>query len=236
MINNPKTPAASILASAAPRDTLQEFVYRKVKDLILNGELAPGSTITIQALATAFAVSHMPVREALRRLTAQRALTVVAGRSMGIPALSLERLEDLRRVRSEVEGTAAAWAADAPQDAAARAALHRLHDALERAVVAGDSAAFLRANRALHFTIYAAAGSAVLLSVIESLWLQISPYFNLLHGSGNFVEANRQHHALILAMDRGDAKEARCAIQRDIAASTGALRPMLEAHSGEEST
>jgi DNA-binding GntR family transcriptional regulator len=177
----------------------------------------------------------MPVREALHRLTAERALTVVAGRSVGIPALSLERLEDLRRVRLEVEGLAAAWAAEA-RDVEAGERLHRLHDALDLAVVQEDAIGFLRANRALHFTIYAAAGSPVLLSLIEPLWLQISPYFNLLHASGNYVEANRQHRALILAMDRGDAKEARRAIQRDITASTEALRPMLETQRGGEST
>ncbi len=232
MIERAKTPAAAIAASPAPRETLQEFVYLKVKDLILNGELAPGSTITMQALATAFSVSHMPVREALHRLTAERALTVVAGRSVGIPALSLERLEDLRRVRLEVEGLAAAWAAEA-RDAGARETLHRLHDALDLAVAEGDATAFLRANRAFHFTIYAAAGSPVLLSVIEPLWLQISPYFNLLHASGNYVEANRQHRALIEALDRGDGAQARRAVQQDIAASAEALRPMLEARREE---
>ena len=70
--------------------------------------------MTVQSLAEAFGVSAMPVREALHRLSAAQALTVVAGRSVGIPALTVERLEDLRRVRGEIEGLAAAWAAAAP--------------------------------------------------------------------------------------------------------------------------
>src|SRR5262245_17751515 len=83
----------------APRETLQEYVYRRVKDLILTGDIAPAQSITINSLAEAFAVSHMPVREALRRLIAERALTVISGRSVGLPALSVEHLDDLRRVR-----------------------------------------------------------------------------------------------------------------------------------------
>lgn len=47
----------------------------------------------------------MPVREALHRLVAEKALTVVAGRSVGIPPLSIERLKDLKRVRVEIEGS-----------------------------------------------------------------------------------------------------------------------------------
>jgi len=45
------------------RATMQDDVYRQAKELILNGELAPGQSITIQWLADAFGVSTMPVRE-----------------------------------------------------------------------------------------------------------------------------------------------------------------------------
>src|SRR4051812_10868239 len=93
------------------RDTLQERVYNQLAGLILDGGIAPGQFVTIQGLAEAFDVSTMPVREALKRLTAANALTVVSGRSIGIPPLTLDRLTDLRNVRVEIEGTAAAWAA-----------------------------------------------------------------------------------------------------------------------------
>ncbi len=220
--------AASIRSRPAPRETLQDYVYRQVRELILNGEIEPGQTITMQALATAFSVSHMPVREALHRLTAERALAVVAGRSIGIPPLSIDRLEDLRRVRKEVEGLAAAWAAGrvGPQTLDE---LDHVHQVLDTAVATNDVRAYLRANRELHFTVYRAAGSPTLTAVIEPLWLQISPYFNLLHASGNYVEANRCHRELIGALGRGDGEAARLAIVSDIEASTLALRPLLAA-------
>ena len=97
------------------RGTMQDDVYRQAKELILNGELAPGQSITVQWLADAFGVSAMPVREAILRLTAEKALTVVAGRSLGIPHLSRERLSDLRRARMEIESLAVSWAARAGQ-------------------------------------------------------------------------------------------------------------------------
>ena len=76
----------------SPRGTLQDHVYRQLCELILNGEIAPGQLITIQALADAFGVSAMPVREALQRLTAARVLTVISSRSIGVPPLTSERL------------------------------------------------------------------------------------------------------------------------------------------------
>src|ERR1700757_3411756 len=81
------------------RDTLHERAYRRICDLILDGEIAPGQVVTIANLADAFGVSTMPVREALKRLMTAGALSLVTGRSIGVPRLSLDRLADLRRVR-----------------------------------------------------------------------------------------------------------------------------------------
>ncbi len=222
-----KFDGAAIPLDPAPRETMQEHVYRRIRDLILNGEIPPGRSITIKSLATAFAVSHMPVREALHRLTAERALTVVSGRSMGIPPLSVARLADLRQVRNEVEGMAAAWAADRiDQEGLAR--LSALNKTLDRAVAENDVKSYLRANREFHFTVYAAAGSPTLLFMIESLWLQISPYFNLLHASGNYVESNEHHRALTEALHRRDAEAARQALQGDIGAAASVLDQLLD--------
>ena len=104
------SPRSALPVARAPRSTLQDHVYRQLCELILNGEIAPGQLITIQALADAFGVSAMPVREALQRLTAARVLTVISSRSIGIPPLTGERLSDLRRVRLEVKSLAAIWA------------------------------------------------------------------------------------------------------------------------------
>ena len=104
-------PKRSLPIRPVAKETVLDQIYRQIRELILDGEIEPGQSVTIQSLADAFGVSAMPVREALHRLTAEKALTVIAGRSVGIAPLTLERLSDLRRVRLEVEGLAAEWAA-----------------------------------------------------------------------------------------------------------------------------
>jgi DNA-binding GntR family transcriptional regulator len=52
-------------------------VCNAVTCLILDGGIAPGQVVTIQNLAEAFGVSTMPVREALKRLTAAGALSLL---------------------------------------------------------------------------------------------------------------------------------------------------------------
>jgi DNA-binding GntR family transcriptional regulator len=147
---------SALPVARAPRGTLQDHVYRQLCELILNGQIAPGQLITIQALAEAFGVSAMPVREALQRLTAARVLTVISSRSIGIPPLTSERLSDLRRVRLEVESLAAIWATHNISDSD----IGRLEEcvaAMGEAARSGDNKQYLRWNRAFHFGIYLAA-------------------------------------------------------------------------------
>lgn len=208
--------------SPVSRATLQDHVYVRLRELILTGGIEPGRTVTVQSLAEAFGVSAMPVREAMHRLVAEKALTNVAGRSVGIPFLSPERLADLRRVRIEVEGTAIGWAAER-MTLEEMGPLDDLIAEMEEAKQQGDRARYVPANRAFHFTIYRASGSDTLLSIIESLWLQIGPFFNLLGASDNLLGASdawgasNDHHRVMRAAIAGrDPAEARLALQRDI--------------------
>jgi DNA-binding GntR family transcriptional regulator len=208
------------------RDTMQERVYRQVSDLILDGEIAPGQVVTIQSLADAFGVSTMPVREALKRLTAANALTFVTGRAMGVPRLDRDRLIDLRNVRVEMEGTAVRWAAERIDETTLEE-VRRIFTAMDKAIAAGDVKGFLRGNRAYHFTIYRASGSPVLVNVIETLWLQISPYFNLLRSSGHYVSSNVRHRTLLRGLTDHDPATAARALTDDIDGAFDVLRGLL---------
>ncbi|MCE7027175.1 GntR family transcriptional regulator [Jiella avicenniae] len=197
------------------RETLQTGVYARLCDLILQGGIAPGESITVASLAKAFGVSPMPVREALTRLTAAGALTVVSGRTIGVPKLTRERLNDLRRVRIEIEMIAAEWAA-ANTTAAFTADLERLYGRLVESEAADDAKMYLEANYEFHFAVYRQSGSPTLLSIIESLWLQVSPYFHLLRESGNFRISNDHHARIFRAMVDRDGASARAAIASDL--------------------
>jgi DNA-binding GntR family transcriptional regulator len=213
--------------SRAQRSTMQDHVYRQLCELILNGEIAPGQLITIQTLAEAFGVSAMPVREALQRLTAARVLTIVSGRTIGVPPLTGARLMDLRRVRLEIEALAGLWAAANIGETHLKR-LDALIMKMDEAAQAGDRKQYVRLNRNFHFTIYGAAGSDALLAIIENLWLQISPYFHLLHASGNYLKANEQHGLIRDALRRRDPKGVRGGLRTDINAAYEVLMGLLD--------
>jgi DNA-binding GntR family transcriptional regulator len=130
-------------------------------------------------------------------------------------------------VRFEVEAIAAEWAAERRDDQTL-ATLARHLGALEEANAAGNVKAYLRANYAFHFTIYRAAGSESMLKIIEDLWLRISPYFNMLHGSGNYSTANEHHKDMLSALRNRDAPSIRRAVQADIDAASRILVQLLD--------
>jgi DNA-binding GntR family transcriptional regulator len=197
------------------RETLQTRVHQRLCDLILQGEIAPGESITVSSMAKALDVSPMPVREAISRLMALGALTIVSGRSIGVPRLGSQELGDLRKVRLEVEATAVRWAV-AGCDAAFLGRLEQILCSMEVAEKAGQVRDFIHGNYDFHFAIYRQAGSPLLLEIIGNIWLRINPQFHLLQRHGHYRVSNRQHRAMFDAIRAGDAEGAAAALREDI--------------------
>ncbi len=209
------------------RETLQTLVHQRLCDLILQGEIAPGESITVGSIAKALDVSPMPVREAISRLMALGALTVVSGRSIGVPRLGLQELADLRWVRSEVEASAVRWAVQ-QRDAAFLAKLEEILCSMEAAEKAGQVREFIHANYDFHFAIYRQAGSPLLLEIIGNIWLRINPQFHLLQRHGHYRVSNRQHRALFDAISAGDEAVAVAALREDIGSAYEVILATLQ--------
>lgn len=226
MKSDNKSVTAKLPQVALDKDTLQDRVYRQLTNLILEGDIAPGQLVTIQALADSLGVSAMPVREAFKRLTAANALTVVSGRSIGIPPLTLDRLSDLRRVRLEIESFTTVWAIDHFTNNGI-GVLENEYELMKTAINEQDVKGFLRGNRAFHFEIYRHSGSNVTVGIIENLWLQISPYFRLLAEDGDAALANKHHGDLLQAIKVKDKSAASDSMRADIDDSYAVLSDLL---------
>ena len=94
------------------RETLNDRVYRELKNSIMSGAFKPGVELTLRSVAEALGTSFMPVRDAMRRLVTERGLEIRPSRTIAIPTLSAEEFLELRRVRVLLEGEAVALAAE----------------------------------------------------------------------------------------------------------------------------
>jgi len=199
------------------RETVQERVYGVLRERLMRGGFEPGQKLKIAALASALGTSAMPVREALNRLIAERAIEAMPNRSVRVPSLSKDALQDLMETRFAVEGLAVARAA-ANMSAETLRALRQLITVQSEKDAEHVSEASAEQNRAFHFTIYRQSGSAVLLPIIESLWLQFGPYLRVASErfDGREGRGTNFHVDIVNALARGDARAARKALESDI--------------------
>lgn len=197
------------------RNTLQAEVYQQLCELILKGNLAPGESITVASIAKAFDVSPMPVREAISRLMAAGALTVVSGRSIGVPKLDRAVFTDLRNVRLELEPLCVRWAVENATPDFKRDLADKLK-AMIAAERAGEVKGFIHANYDFHFAIYHQAASPALLEIVSNIWLRINPYFHLLQKFGHYKISNEQHQEIVDGIVADDAERATRALKEDI--------------------
>jgi DNA-binding GntR family transcriptional regulator len=83
-----------------------EYVYRRVRDAILDGELKPGETMSQVVLADELGVSRTPLREALRMLQGEGLVEARPNRRVRVAPISVSDLEELYAVRVALEAQA----------------------------------------------------------------------------------------------------------------------------------
>lgn len=214
------------------RSTLADVVYAQIKELILSGRISPGERLTLRKLAAAVGTSPMPVRDAVSRLVADKALEVLPNRAIQVSWPSRERFEEIITIRCAVEGLAAEIACQRRTDKELveikrEATLFEQFAHSERP----DHMEAMRANRRMHFAIYRAAAMPTLLQMIEALWLQVGPVFwasvgaeiraqgaaNVVRDASEMLDTTyRSHAALVDAIAARDGARARQAVIDDV--------------------
>jgi DNA-binding GntR family transcriptional regulator len=217
-------PAALNLVEPLDRQTLGERAYAKLADLLISGRLAPGEKLSLRAAADVLGVSIMPVREAVSRLVADKALEVTPNRAVRVPLLSAAQFRDLTKVRIAIEGHAAAQAAQAAlaRDKRDLASIARAEAAMraESEQAAPDLPRAVELNKTFHFAVYEAAHSPILVEIIRALWLKAGPVINLdLRANPERLakgDAIRFHADVRNAIAAGNVAAAQGGIARDI--------------------
>jgi DNA-binding GntR family transcriptional regulator len=80
-----------------------DLVTAEIRRAVLTGALPPGEQFSIRELARQLGVSHIPIREALRRLEGQGLVILTQARSAAVAPLSAEDLTAIYRLRLRIE-------------------------------------------------------------------------------------------------------------------------------------
>lgn len=195
--------------------TTHESVYRGLRDRILFGGVPPGSAVTLRGLAEDMGVSPMPIREAVRRLIAERALKMQDNRRVLVPPMTQETFEQIVFSRKMLEPELAARAMDRIGPAEIRE-ITAFDKSVDRAMAMGDVDAYMQNNFRFHFAIYERAHCDTLMALVESIWLQFGPFMRMAYGRIGTSTLEDHHQAAIAALEHGDRKALRAAIAADI--------------------
>jgi DNA-binding GntR family transcriptional regulator len=218
-------PAAEVsLGSAAdaPHGSRPEQVYSRLRDLIVQGLLAPGSRIVETEIATRLGVSRTPVREALQRLQQE-------GYVMGSPGAQQSRLtvapltrddvHELLNIVGALEGLGSRGAASLPTND--RKALVRdlkaLNSEFHRAGKATplDHSNLYDVDGQFHRRIVEAAAGPRLLSLHDAVKPQAERYIRMYISmlTTDIRTSVYEHDTIISAIDDGRADDAELAVQ-----------------------
>lgn len=88
-----------------------DLVTAEIRRAVLTGALPPGEQFSIRELARQLGVSHIPIREALRRLEGQGLVILTQARSAAVAPLSAEDISAIYRLRLRIEPDLAAGSA-----------------------------------------------------------------------------------------------------------------------------
>ena len=220
---------AAIRTPLADQIAVHDQVYEAIRQALITGRIAPGKGVSLRSLAAELGVSPMPVRDAVRRLAAERALAInPANKRLSVPSLTVDRLEQLSMARLWVEPELAARAA-ARADASLIRQLQAIDADVDEALRLGDVDRYMTANHAFHFALYERAGAEVLLAMAGGLWLQVGPFMRVVFGrvGADGLAADR-HAEAIQALRAKNPDAARRAIAADLSEGMDKMRAAVE--------
>ena len=157
------TPTAPI-----ERRTLHDELAERLRDLIIEGDLAPGEKLSEKDLCEQFGVSRTPLREALKVLSTEGLVLLTPHRGAAVSKLTLADLEEAFPIMGALEAISGELACARITDREI-SHLRALHDAMVTRHRAGDLAGYFELNQRIHQGILDAAGNPTLTQMQRAL-------------------------------------------------------------------
>jgi DNA-binding GntR family transcriptional regulator len=207
-----------------PFATKSDLAYRRVRDLILSGELEPGAVLPQASLARTIGISTTPLREALRRLKQEGFVELDAHRDARVAPLDAAEARDLLELRLALDPYAAALAAERRTEVDVAAIENALAD-LE-ALPRSPTPAQLASHRAFHAAIHRASHNRLLAETLDGVWDKTDRYRRHALETDRSAEEKAaravEHRQMFEAVRDGDAEVAADLLRHHVETSLGA--------------
>ena len=218
--------SAQPAASRTMHHSLHDEVAQRLRALIFDGELVPGSFIDEAALCDSLQISRTPLREALKVLSAEGLVRHEPRRGCFVNQVTERDLDEIFPVIALLEGRCAFDAARNATDADL-AALEVLHERLDRHAVDGQITDYYTVNFAIHEAIITLADNRWLAQVIGDLRKVLKlARLQQLHAPGRLEQSRAEHMTVFAALKARDPDGAEVAMRTHLTRQRAALREL----------
>lgn len=188
---------------------LREIVYEQLKMQILTGKIVPGTRMMEVELADEMGVSRTPVREAIRKLEKEGLVTIEPRRGAYASDISVKDMVDTLEVREDLEGLAAALAAER-MSAEQIEELIKITRGYSEAIKNSDMEKIISYDEQFHKYIVACSGNKTLIQLSETVQ-ELALRFRYLYYDdfSRYENMPVEHKHIIEAITSGDIEEAR---------------------------
>lgn len=169
----------------------------RLREMVVEGELAPGSKINEAELAKFFDVSRTPLREALKVLAVEGLVEIVPNRGASVARMRAADLEPAYQVLAVLEGLAGELAAHNITEAEI-AHIRELQDRMEAALARSDLHIYFLLNQQIHEAILDASGNPALIAAHRAMSSRVlATRFRVNQTPRRWAEAVREHQVIL---------------------------------------
>ncbi|CAP41605.1 probable transcriptional regulator [Bordetella petrii] len=206
------------------RQTTTELVLAALRDRILSGEAAPGSPLRQESLADELGVSRIPVREALRLLSAEGLVDTIAHHGAFVSMISKAEVQEFFDIRKRLEPWIFCEAIPNLSEVELKRA-EQLVDLMDTV----EPERWGSLNWELHETLYRAAGRPAALSVVRTLHEKSERYFRFqIVNVPIRKQAHHEHVALIELCRSGEVDRAAIMLEQHIQGAACQILAIVE--------
>ncbi|MFV0360965.1 GntR family transcriptional regulator [Tropicimonas sp.] len=187
------------------RQSLHDAILTQLRDMIIEGDLAPGTRINEGLIGEQLGVSRTPLREAIKYLASEGLVELVPSRGAVVKKFTAREVHDMLELIRVLEQFAAAQAcAVASPDGIA--GIRTLHDRMMVCYEAGDRMGYYKLNQQIHTSLVALAGNAALSDMHAVLQNRLKRIRFVGHeGPEKWAAAIGEHIGMIEALEARDA-------------------------------
>jgi DNA-binding GntR family transcriptional regulator len=215
---------AAIATSSVSR---HDDLVHQIRDMVIDGTLAPGERVPEQTLSNRFGVSRTPLREAIKTLASEGILELLPNRGARVAKLTLVEIDELFQVMAALEALSGELAASnaTEQDLTEIRALHfqMVHHFTQKELME-----YFRLNQRIHEKILQTAGNKTLQTLYSTLAFRIRRARYIANISEErWCEAVREHEEILLALEARDGPLLSHLLRRHLAKTCETVRQAI---------